>query len=256
MQAEAIPLASDIVKLQGLIRGELVAVYRHNVKPDRSKYPVSSPFWYYRGEVKHHHRDGTLTVRFRDCRGWKPVILRFDTTFHAKQYLLGICECYALLPWIAAIGQKIQVQRLNHLCGSTGNTGWAHLGEQELDEALALVSRAFARYLDAGRERCEVIVGTLDAVLNGSARAILSVGDWRYEVTITNKESGRGNLRIYSTQGSLHQGFFAPLVAERLFSSLDEAQSLLAEGGGIFPAVPKDSTWCSTRYLEQSRQVE
>src|SRR5216110_748930 len=136
-----------------------------------------------------------------------------------------------------------------------GCSGWAHLGEQELEDALTLARAAFTRFLEDSEHFGRVFVGTLDAVLSVNERAVLSVGAWRYEVMITNKAEGSGILRIYSTEGSFYEQLNRSAVAERLFSSIDEVTVLLAEIGETFSAVSKDATWCSIQ-LEQSRQVQ
>ena len=80
-------LQRNTVALQSLVRGEVVGIHLYKTQPEEKgdQFPLSGPFWYYQGEVKHQHRDGTLTIHFRDCRGWNPETLRFDTTFHAER---------------------------------------------------------------------------------------------------------------------------------------------------------------------------
>ncbi|MBA2681086.1 MAG: hypothetical protein H0U76_22150 [Ktedonobacteraceae bacterium] len=240
---------SDRVKLKKLVRSNLVAVVARNEHEGQRNNVVGGPFWYYRGVVRHRHRDGALTVRFHDSC-FMPSTMRFDANFHAAPRMRPQWwEHYALLPWTEAIDRHIKVQELSFRCWNMGSSGWTHLSVQELNEALALANAASGRWVECDKEHYQVIVGPIDRVLSVHKRAHLSIGTWRCEVTITNTKERSGMVLIYSMQDPLSTELFRPPVFERLFSSIEECQRLLAEIGEPFRVIPGDATWCSTRYV-------
>lgn len=242
-------LESDSAELKNLVRGNLVGVLTPNEQEGRRKNPVGVPFWYYRGVVEHHHRDGTLTVRIHDDGGRTcPQTLRF-TTFHAKYSTPLYCEHYALVPWTEALERQIKIQKLSYLCWAIGSQ-WTYLSEQELDETLTLTSAVFRRYIDSDKGTYKEIAGKLGHVLSVHKRAALEITGWRYEVTITNAAEGSGVLRIYTM---LEEDFSLVLtmripVRERFFSSPEECSRQLAAIGDPLPPVPPDALWSATRY--------
>lgn len=236
---------SERAALKRLRRGDLVGVYTSD-ESEGKRPNCGGPFWYYRGVVVHHHRDGRLTVRVIDDTGLELAHrLRFDTAFRAERSTPQWFQRYTLLPWTQEIERHIKIQKIRFLCWQVGS-GWTQLTEQELDEATSLAQAAFSRFLASNGEHHQTEVGTLPTVLSLHRRAVLSLGSWRFVVRITNNVEGSGVLHISST---LAAHLNRPPAIERFFASLEACERLLAEIADPCPIVPTDATWRASGLL-------